>query len=80
MNGLTSATPFFSPYRISETLAGGYFALLGALSSDGRGLVILERSRMINMFYNIVNLGGRDDLIQALLGNMDFSLYAYLIL
>lgn len=75
MSGLTSTTPFFSPYRISETLTEGYFALLGALSSDPRGLLMIERWRMINMFYNIMNLEGRDDLVQALVGNMDFSLY-----
>lgn len=67
-------TPFFSRYRISETLAGGYFTLLGALSSDPRGLLMLERWRIINMFHNIVSLEERDDLIQTLLGNMDFSL------
>jgi rapamycin-insensitive companion of mTOR len=75
VSGLTSTTPFFSPYRVSETLTGGYFALLGALSSDPRGLLMIERWRMINMFYNIMNLEGRDDLIQALIGSMDFSLY-----
>lgn len=74
---MTSVTPFFSPYRISETLAGGYFALLGALSCGPKGLLMLERWRVINMFYNIVNLEGRDDLVQALLGNMDFSLYGW---
>ena len=75
VNGLISVPPFFSLYRISETLAAGYFALLGALSSDPRGLLMLERWHLINMFYNIMNLEGRDDLVQTLLGNMDFSLY-----
>lgn len=74
VSGLTSASPLFSPYRVSETLSGGYFAILGALSSDSRGLVIIERWRMINMFYHIMDLNGRDDLVHALLGNMDFSL------
>lgn len=74
MSGLASTSPLFSPYRLSETLTGGYFALLGALSGDQNGLHIIERWRMINMFYHIMDLKGRDDLIQALLGNMDFSL------
>lgn len=74
MSGLTSTSPIFSPYRVSETLTGSYFALLGALSSDSRGLLIIERWRMINIFYHIMDLKDRDDLIQMLLGNMDFSL------
>lgn len=75
MSGLTSTSPLFSPYRVSETLTGGYFALLGALSSDPQGLHIIERWRMINMFYHIMDISGRDDLVLALLGNMDFSMY-----
>ena len=75
MSGLTSEKPLFSSYQISETLTGGYFALLGALTSDQRGLVIIERWRMINMFYHIMDLNRREDLVQALVGNMDFSLW-----
>ena len=78
MSGLTSATPLFSDRRVSETLSGGYFALLGALSSDPRGLHMIERWRMINMFYHIMDLSGRNDLVQALLGNMDFTLDSHL--
>lgn len=74
MSGVTSPKRLFSPYNVSETLTGSYFALLGALSSDPRGLLIIERWRMINMFYHIMDLKDRDDLVQILLGNMDFSL------
>lgn len=74
MSGVTSPKRLFSPYKISETLTGGYFALLGALSSDPRGLLIIERWRMVNMFYHIMDLKDRDDLVQMLLGSMDFSL------
>ena len=77
-SGLTSASPLFSPYKISETLTGGYFAILGALSSDPKGLQMIERWRMINMFYHIIELDDRDDLIRALLSNMDFSLDSHL--
>ena len=55
-------------------MSGGYFALLGALGSDPQGLIMLGRWRMINMFYHIIDLRDRDDLIQLLLGSMDFSL------
>lgn len=73
-SGLTSMSPLFSMYKVSETLTGGYFAMIGALSSDPKGLNMLERWRMINMFYRIMDLDGRDDLIRALLSNIDFSL------
>ena len=49
--------------------------MLGTLSGDPQGLIIIGRWRMINMFYRIIELKDRDDLIQLLLGNMDFSLY-----
>lgn len=78
MSGLTSMSPLFSIYRVSETLTGGYFALLGALSSDSRGLQMIERWRMVNMFYNIMDLDEREDLIRVLLSNMDFSLDSHL--
>ena len=77
-SGLTSTSPLFSSYRVSETLTGGYFAILGALSSDPKGLQMIERWRMINMFYRIMELDGRNDLIRALLSNMDFSLDSHL--
>ena len=73
-SGLTAMSPLFSVYRVSETLTGGYFALLGALSSDQKGLQMLENRRMVNMFYHIMDLEGREDLIRALLSNVDFSL------
>ena len=73
-SGLTSTSPLFSPYNVSEKLIGGYFALLGALSSDSKGLQMIERWHMINMFYHIIDLDERDDLIKVLLSNMDFSL------
>lgn len=77
-SGLTSTSPLFSLYKVSETLTGGYFAILGALSSDSNGLQMLERWRMINMFYHIMELDTRDDLVLALLSNMDFSLDSHL--
>ena len=49
--------------------------MLGTLSGDPQGLIMIGRWRMINMFYRIIELKDRDDLIQLLLGNMDFSLY-----
>lgn len=78
MSGLTSESPIFQPDRMNETLTGGYFALLGALTKDVRGIQILERWRVINMFYHIVELNDRDDLIKTLLSNMDYNLDGHL--
>jgi len=74
MSGLTSESPIFEPDRMNETLTGGYFALLGAFTKDTVGIHILERWRVINMFYHIVELNDRDDLIKTLLSNMDYNL------
>ncbi|KAI9791028.1 MAG: hypothetical protein M1833_001718 [Piccolia ochrophora] len=75
MSGLTSANPLFSPMRMAETLSGGYFAFLGIMSADSKGLVMLERWRIINMCYHIIELSDRADLVKTLLGNIDFTLY-----
>jgi hypothetical protein len=58
---------------MTNTMSGGYFAMLGTLSGDVKGLLMMERWHMLNMFYHIIELQGRNDLIQTLLGNMDYS-------
>ncbi|KAF2672574.1 cytosolic regulator pianissimo [Microthyrium microscopicum] len=78
LSGLTSEQPLFSASRLAETLVGGYFALLGALSSKPSGLLILERWNIFNMFYHIVELRDRDDLVKALLSGMDYTLDSHL--
>jgi rapamycin-insensitive companion of mTOR len=78
MSGLTSESPIFQANRMNETLTGGYFALLGALTKDSQGIQILERWRIINMFYHIVEINDRDDLIRTLLSNMDYTLDGHL--
>ncbi|KAL8897698.1 MAG: hypothetical protein Q9207_007082 [Kuettlingeria erythrocarpa] len=76
-SGLTATAPLFSTWRTAETLTGGYFALLGALSSNPKGLQMIERWHMVNIFYHIIELQDRDDLVELLLGNMDFSLNSH---
>lgn len=73
MSGLTSASPLFSREQMVNTLSGGYFAMLGTLSADPSGLLMMERWHMLNMFYHIIELRDRNDLIQTLLGNMDYG-------
>ncbi|KAK4947968.1 hypothetical protein LTR66_014147, partial [Elasticomyces elasticus] len=74
MSGITSVAPLFAPERLADTLVGGYFAILGVLCSNPRGLQMMERWKIINMFYHIVELDDRDDLIRALLTSLDYTL------
>ncbi|KAL9082136.1 MAG: hypothetical protein Q9159_006677 [Coniocarpon cinnabarinum] len=78
LSGLTSAAPLFSADRLEDTLSGGYFALLGAISSSIRGLAIIERWKIANMFYHIVELQDRNDLIKMLLSSMDYTIPSHL--
>ncbi|CAG8070138.1 unnamed protein product [Penicillium salamii] len=78
MSGLTSESPLFSREQMANTLSGGYFAMLGVLSADANGLFMMERWHMLNMFYHIIELRDRNDLIQTLLGNMDYSRESHL--
>lgn len=78
LSGLTSSSPLFSRQRLSETLTGGYFALLGVLGSTTQGLAMLGRWKMVNMFYHIVELPDRDDLVMSLLGNLDYMIDSHL--
>lgn len=67
----------FSPSRLSETLCSGYFAMLGTLTGDAKGLQMLDRWRMVNMMYHIIDLKQRPDLIKILLSNFDYSLHGH---
>ncbi|OAA67049.1 hr1-like Rho-binding repeat protein [Niveomyces insectorum RCEF 264] len=46
----------------------------GTQNSDPRGLQMMERWRMFNMMYHIVDLKQRPDLIKLLLSNFDYTL------
>lgn len=74
MSGITSSEPLFSKHRLESTLSYGYFTLLGTLSSDPNGVIMIERWRMFNMFYHLSELSSRKDLIMALISNLDYHL------
>ena len=74
LSGITSSDPLFSTERVQETLAGGYFAMLGTLSSSMQGLAMMERWKMANMIFHIVELEDRDDLIRLLLSALDYTI------
>lgn len=76
-SGLTAQYPMFSRDRLMDNLCGGYFPMLGVLTSDARGLQMLDRWRMFNMMYHIVDLKQRPDLIKLLLSTFDYSLQGH---
>jgi rapamycin-insensitive companion of mTOR len=78
LSGITSNEPLFSRQMMNNGLSTGYFAMVGSLSQDPRGLVMMERLHIFNMFYHIIELKDRDDLIQAIIGNLDFALDSHL--
>jgi len=47
--------------------------MLGVLSGDRKGLQMLDRWRMINMMYHIIDLKQRPDLVRLLLQHFDYS-------
>ena len=51
--------------------------MLGTMSGDLKGLQMLDRWRMINMMYHIIDLKQRPDLIKLLLSNFDYSLQGH---
>lgn len=63
----------FAPGRLQTTLCAGYFPMIGVLSSDPRGLELLQRWRMFNMMYHILSHKQRPDLIKLLLSNFDYT-------
>lgn len=73
-SGITSSAPLFSPERLVDTLACGYFPILGTLSSEPKGLALLSARKIINMFYHLVELKDRDDLVSLILTNLDYAL------
>lgn len=78
LSGITSSSPIFSRVSMATTMAGGYFQMLGALSTEPRGIFMMERWHMMNMFYHIIELRDRPDLIQALLTNLDYGSESHL--
>lgn len=76
-SGLTAQDPMFSKDRLADTLCGGYFPMLGVLSGDVKGMQMLDRWRIFNMLYRILDLKQRPDLIKLMLSNFDYSLQGH---
>ena len=76
-SGLTAQYPMFAPDRLLDTLTVGYFPMLGVLTGDPKGLQMLDRWRMFNMMYHIMDRQQRPDLIKLLLSHFDYSLQGH---
>lgn len=76
-SGITAGAPLFSKDRLTDTLSGGYFAMLGVLSAEKRGLEMIQRWRMFNMMYHILEYNQRPDLIKLLLSSFEYSLLGH---
>ncbi|KAI1769575.1 Rapamycin-insensitive companion of mTOR, N-term-domain-containing protein [Hypoxylon sp. FL1150] len=76
-SGLTAQYPMFSKDRLIDTLCGGYFPMLGVLTSESKGLQMLERWKIFNMMYHIIDFKQRPDLVNLLLANLDYSLMGH---
>jgi rapamycin-insensitive companion of mTOR len=64
----------FSKDRLVDTLCGGYIPMIGVLSGDPKGLVLLDKWRMFNMMYHIIDHKQRPDLAKLILLNLDYSI------
>ncbi|KAK4186627.1 Rapamycin-insensitive companion of mTOR, N-term-domain-containing protein [Podospora australis] len=76
-SGLTAQDPVFSKDGLTDTLSGGYFPMLGVLSGDPKGIQMLDRWRIFNMLYRILDLKQRPDLIKLMLSHFDYSLQSH---
>ncbi|EMD39883.1 hypothetical protein CERSUDRAFT_112137 [Gelatoporia subvermispora B] len=73
-NGTPTSDPIFSKKRMQETLTYGYFEMLGTLSRRKEGLELLEKARLFTAFYHVSELRSREDLIKAIIENLDYSI------
>ncbi|KAF8133736.1 Rapamycin-insensitive companion of mTOR, N-term-domain-containing protein [Boletus edulis] len=73
-NGTPESDPIFSKARISDTLTYGYFEMLGILSKHPEGLDLLEKSKIFTAFYHLSELRNREDLITAVITNLDYTI------
>ncbi|GJN92824.1 hypothetical protein Rhopal_005862-T1 [Rhodotorula paludigena] len=62
-----------SKSRVEHTLVGGYFAMLGELSKSSEGIRLLDQFRLFTAFYRVAEMRSREDLVKAILENMDYS-------
>ncbi|KAJ1550519.1 hypothetical protein HK096_006497, partial [Nowakowskiella sp. JEL0078] len=66
--------PIFSKERMEKTLTADYFTMLGILSQSDEGLKLLEKFKIFDLFYHLTELRSRDDLVKAIISNLDYNI------
>ncbi|KAL4073251.1 Rapamycin-insensitive companion of mTOR, N-term-domain-containing protein [Scleroderma yunnanense] len=73
-NSAPESDPIFSKQRVAETLTCGYFEMLGTLSKHPEGIELMEKTKIFTAFYHLIDLRNRDDLISAVITNLDYTI------
>ncbi|KAI0087847.1 Rapamycin-insensitive companion of mTOR, N-term-domain-containing protein [Irpex rosettiformis] len=74
LNATQTEDPIFSKKRMQETLTYGYFEMLGVMSRRKEGIELLEKAKLFTAFYHLSELRSREDLIKAIIENLDYSI------
>ncbi|CED82219.1 ste16 protein [Phaffia rhodozyma] len=72
-HGSVNSDPLLSKHRLDDTLTSGYFEMIGTLSSHPEGIRLLENFKMFTLFYHLSDLRSREDLIKAIIENLDYT-------
>ncbi|GAK67572.1 cytosolic regulator pianissimo [Moesziomyces antarcticus] len=74
LSGQSGTDALFSRKRMTETLACGYFEMIGVLTQSSEGIKLLERCRIFTPLYHLSELRSRDDIVKAVIENVDYSI------
>ncbi|CDU24676.1 related to protein ste16 [Sporisorium scitamineum] len=74
LSGLSTSDPLLSRKRMDETLASGYFEMIGILTQTAEGIRLLERFKIFTPLYHLSALRSRDDIVKAVIENVDYSI------
>ncbi|KAI0346017.1 hypothetical protein BDW22DRAFT_1353679 [Trametopsis cervina] len=74
LNATQTQDSLFSKKRMQDTLTYGYFEMLGVLSRRKEGLELIEKTKLFTAFYHLSELRSREDLIKAMIENLDYSI------
>lgn len=74
LSGQSGTDPLLSRKRMTETLASGYFEMIGVLTQSTEGIKLLERCRIFTPLYHLSELRSRDDIVKAVIENVDYTI------
>lgn len=58
---------------METTLSKEYFTLIGGIQSLGDGEMLLEEHRIWSLYYSLIELRARDDIVKSILGSGNFA-------